>query len=250
MSRHLLFFILLFLSACKTGFRKTIEKYPSGKVKVEYIYPDKDDTTKFTYIAYYENGQKLFKCEAIDMKFIGQKINYYDNGRIQTTEKLVRPTTFEDMLYDCEITEYNRKGQLEDWYAYKNGSINCVAREYDTLGNLSRKVDWVNGKKNGKLVNFYPSGKVKSFVYFRNDTAVNFTYLFDEKGDTLKYTFHNISGDFALPYKKWLDNGLTLTGNYTNRAHTKALWQWFDKTNNEVKRKRTSETKDGLVAPE
>ncbi len=250
MTKHFIIFTLVILTACKTEFRKTIEKYPSGKVKVEYLYHNKSDTSKFTYIAYYENSEKLFKCEVVDMKFVGQKINYYDNGQIQTTEILVNPIAFDDNLYDCEITEYNRKGQIENLYAYKNGSINCVAREYDTLGNLARKTDWINGKKNGKFVNFYQSGKIKSFAYFRNDTAFDFTYLFDEKGDTLKYSFHNSRGDFALPYKKWLDNGLTLTGKYRNREHTKALWQWFDKNNNEIKRKITSETEVGIVAPE
>jgi len=52
--------MLLFLAACKTEFRKTIEKYPNGKVSIEYVYPDKRDTKKFTYVAYYENGDTMF----------------------------------------------------------------------------------------------------------------------------------------------------------------------------------------------
>ena len=215
--------------ACKSELHKIIEKHPNGKAKIEYVYPDKDDTTNFTYNTYYENGQMLYKCRVVDMKFVGEKINYFDNGHIYTIEKLVKPTAFNDSIYDCEIIQNDSSGRPQYHYAYKNGSRNGISKKFDTSGHLIETVDWVTGKQNGKQTRYYARGKVRSIVYYRNDTAINYTYLFNEKGDTLKYAFHNPSGDIALPYKKWLSNGWTLTGNYINAGQTKALWQWFDK---------------------
>jgi antitoxin component YwqK of YwqJK toxin-antitoxin module len=113
--------MLLFLTACKTEFRKTIEKYPNGKVSIEYIYPDKRDTTKFTYVAYYENGDTMFKSQVKEMKFVGQKINYFDNGKIADIETLFKPTDFDDSLYDCHIQYFSPNGKPLKSLYYKNG---------------------------------------------------------------------------------------------------------------------------------
>lgn len=113
--------MLLFLTACKTEFRKTIEKHPNRKVSVEYVYPNKKDTTNFSYVAYYENGDTLFKSTVKDMMFVEQKINYFDNGKIETIENLLRPITFDDSLYDCQIIYFSPKGDTIKSHYYKHG---------------------------------------------------------------------------------------------------------------------------------
>jgi antitoxin component YwqK of YwqJK toxin-antitoxin module len=66
--------LLTFLFGCKAEYRETIELYPSGKKKVEYVYPDKDEESKYTIISYYENGQVSFKGgkEIVSSKTGGQ----------------------------------------------------------------------------------------------------------------------------------------------------------------------------------
>jgi antitoxin component YwqK of YwqJK toxin-antitoxin module len=121
MRKHFTILMLLFLTACKTEFRKTIEKYPNGKVSIEYVYPDKRDTTKFTYVAYYENGDTMFKSQVKEMKFVGQKTNYFDNGKIADIETLFKPTDFGDSLYDCYIQYFSPNGKPLKSLYYKNG---------------------------------------------------------------------------------------------------------------------------------
>jgi hypothetical protein len=54
----------------------------------------------------------------------------------------------------------------------------------------------------------------------------------------------------AFPYKKWLDNGLILYGNYTNDKEKEVLWQWFDKSGKETKREIRKAQSTGFVAPD
>ena len=121
MKTHPTILMLLFLTACKTEFRKTVEKYPNGKINVEYIFPDKRDTTKFTYIAYYENGDTMFKSQVRHMMFVGQKINYFNNGKVADIETLFKPVAFNDSLYDCHIQYFSPNGKSLKSLYYKNG---------------------------------------------------------------------------------------------------------------------------------
>ena len=241
---------LVFIVSCKTEFRKTIEKYPDGSISIEYIYPDKSDTKSFTYFAYYLNGQPLFQSKVVDMKFVDQKRNYYDNGKIESIETLAKPTSFDDSLYDCQIKKCRKDGTLIESYEYKNGKIDGLVNSYDSSGKLLETYQYRDGIRDGEMIGYFADGKIRSKGYYKNDTMFGYYYLFKQNGDTSKYCSHNKSGDIALPYKKWLDNGLVMTGNYINPEHTRALWQWFDKNNKEVKRKVTNETDVGLVAPE
>jgi antitoxin component YwqK of YwqJK toxin-antitoxin module len=121
MTTHSTILVLLFLTSCKTEFRKTVEKYSNGKVSVEYVYPDKTDTTKFTYVAYYENGDTMFKSQVKSMMFVGQKVNYFDNGKIEDIETLFKPVAFDDSLYDCHIIYFSPNGKPLKSLYYKNG---------------------------------------------------------------------------------------------------------------------------------
>ena len=121
MKTHITILLVLLLTACKTPLRKTIERYPTGKKSVEYIYPDKRDTTTFTYVAYYENGDTTFKSQVKNMMFVDQKVNYFDNGKIAEIETLSRPVAFDDSLYDCQIMYFSTDGKPFKSYQYKNG---------------------------------------------------------------------------------------------------------------------------------
>jgi len=113
---------LLYFTSCKpTEFRKTIEEYSNGRKNVEYIYPDKSHTTNFLYVAYFENGDTMFKSRVKNMMFIGQKVNYFDSGKIASIETLFRPADFYDSLYDCQIQYFSRDGKPYSSLYYKAG---------------------------------------------------------------------------------------------------------------------------------
>ena len=121
MSKLSLFITSLFLISCKTEFHRTIEKYPNDKLAIEYVYPDKNDTSKYAYVAYFKNGDTMFKAEVNDLKFVEKKINYYENGKIESIETLYKPTALDDSLYDCEIMYFTPEGNPFKNLHYKDG---------------------------------------------------------------------------------------------------------------------------------
>ena len=152
---------MLFLTSCKTEFRRTVEKYPNDKVSVEYVYPDKKDTTNFTYVAYYENGNTMFKSYVKDMMFVGEKINYFDNGKIADIETLFKPVSFYDSLYDCHIQYFSPNGKTLKMLYFRNGvkafpskywldsGITLTGKYYDSNHNT---VLWQWFDKNNKII--------------------------------------------------------------------------------------------------
>ena len=156
-----LFITALFLISCKTEFHRTIEKYPNDKLAIEYVYPDKNDTSKYAYVAYFKNGDTMFKAEVNDLKFVEKKINYYDNGKIESIETLYKPTALDDSLYDCEIMYFTPEGNPFKNLHYKDGVKALPAKYWLNSGiiltgiykdRLHKEVLWRWYDKNDRLI--------------------------------------------------------------------------------------------------
>ena len=247
---YLIILTFLFYSSCKTDYHKIVEKYSDGELKTEWVYPHKSDTTNFVFYSYYNNGKLMFKANVVNNKFAGEKISYYDNRQIQRLEKLYTPISLDDKHYDCDVTNYQKDSKLQSKYTYKNDFLNGTKFDYDSTGKLARTDDYVNGKLNGKEFLFYPSGKIKSLTNIRNDSAYGFEYEFNENGDTSKAFVHygfSVNGIF---YKKWLPNGLILTGNYSDSNRSFVIWNWLDKNNKIIKTKIDKGKNEEFIAPQ
>ena len=121
--------MLLLFVGCKQAINKIIDNYPSGQTKTEYIFPDKNDTSKYTCNVYYETGKLKHKTEVVDGMFVGDKISYHANGEVERIEKLSRPTALDDARYDCHITNYRPDGTKESEYKYVNDKINGLVTD-------------------------------------------------------------------------------------------------------------------------
>ena len=133
---------------------------------------------------------------------------------------------------------------------YRDKLINGKELGYDSLGNLIREIDYVNGKLNGKEMIYYPNGHIKSITTVRNDSAYGFEYEFTQEGDTSKAFVHygfSINGIF---YKKWLPNGIVLTGNYGDSNRSFVIWKWINKQGKEIKSLIDKGNNETFVAPE
>jgi len=242
--------MFLFFSSCKNEYHKVAERYPDGKVKDVWVYADKSDSTNFIFYSYYEDGKVRFKSKVLNNKYIGEKISYYESGQLQRIEKLYYPVALDDSLYDCDIINYQENGKLDNKYTYKNGFLNGTKFDYDSTGKLAMTNDYVNGKLNGKEFLFYPSGKVKRLTNARNDSAYGFEYEFDENGDTSKAFVHYGFSVDNIFYKKWLQDGLILTGSYGDSLRSFVVWSWLDKNNKIIKTKIDRGKNETFVAPE
>jgi antitoxin component YwqK of YwqJK toxin-antitoxin module len=88
--------------------------------------------------------------------------------------------------------------------------------------------------KNGIYREFHDNGRIAFEGKYQNDTIVGFAYCFTESGDTSIY-FNHHNGANSFPYKKWLDNGLTLLGDFTDASKKSVTWKWFDKRGKQIK---------------
>ena len=130
-------------------------------MSIEYVYPDKRDTTKFTYVAYYENGDTSFKSQVKQGMFIGEKVNYFNNGKRESIETLFKPVALDDSLYDCQIQYFSRNGNpLKNLY-FKNGvkALPCkywldngttLTGTYDDSNHITVLWQWVD--KNNHVI--------------------------------------------------------------------------------------------------
>lgn len=223
--------------------------YSNGKIKTEYVYPDKSDSLNYTIYEYFENGKIEFRGLVEKGRFVGQKITYYDNGNIKQIDSLDKPCLLDNCCCDGKVTRFNSSGFLDQSYYTKNGVADGVVTLYDSLGKVRVIHAYLNGKLHGPTVSYYPSGGINSTGVYRNDTLIGFRYYFKENGDSLKYHYaYNEKPDF--PYKKWLDNGQVLTGEYLSHKHDKALFRWFDSTGKEIKRQFAKSQNGRFPIPE
>ena len=93
--------------------------------------------------------------------------------------------------------------------------------EYYGNGKLQRRVNFVNGKKEGKMTDYYPGGEVMAERFFADDKQINTTRLFHKSGalqevqyyqnglkqggDTVFY--ENGKPQFALEFAEGKKNG-------------------------------------------
>jgi antitoxin component YwqK of YwqJK toxin-antitoxin module len=214
-----------------------IETFPNGNVKTEYIYFESKNDSNYTIKMYYENGQTEFKGIVRNGKFVGEKLNYHDNGVLREVDSILNPCDLDFCCCDGKVIRYFRNGELDQTFENRNGVANGLVSIFDrdSTGRLLKTSEYKNSRKNGIEKIFFKNGKVHSIQEFKNDTAINFIYYFKENGDTLKYINH-FKGKKDFPAKKWLKNGQIFYANYIDSNYKEVLFRWSDRNGNEIKR--------------
>ena len=204
----------------------------------EYIYTDKNDTSNYICKVYYDNGTLKHETQISNNNFIGEKKSFFENGKIERIEKLSQPTPLHADLYDCYIINYRTNGTKESEYQYVNDKLSGLAKDYDSLGNITRTTEYIDGKVNGLSILYHSNGKIKSLAHCRNDSAYGYEYEFTETGDTLRATIHyGLSDENGVSLKKWLSDGRILTGSYGDSKRSFLIWKWYDKQGHLIKSK-------------
>jgi antitoxin component YwqK of YwqJK toxin-antitoxin module len=177
--------ILIFFFSCKTEYRKVIDSYSYGKIKEEFVYPDKKDTSKYTILDYFKNGKISFQGTVENGKFVGAKLSYYDNGSLKQVDSIINTCDLDFCCCDGKVFKYYSNGKLDQTFENRNGVTNGLVTLYysDSSGILDMIGTFKNGKSNGLSKGFYKSGKLHSIAMYKDDSLINIHY-FKENGDT------------------------------------------------------------------
>lgn len=202
----------------------------------EYFYIDKKDTSNYICKVYYESGTLKHETQISNNNFIGEKKSFFENGKIERIEKLSQPTPLDAELYDCYMINYRPNGKKESEYQYIDDKLNGLAKDYDSLGNITRTTEYIDGKVNGLSILYHSNGKIRSLAHCRNDSALGYEYEFSETGDTLRARIHyGLSDENGVSLKKWLTNGRILTRSYGDSNRSFLIWKWYDKKGRLIK---------------
>ena len=241
---------MFFVVSCKTERKKVVDKFPDGKPATMIVYPDQSDTTTCTIIVYHDNGKVALKVTMEKGKYVGQKITYYHSGQIKQIDSLSQPCDTTQDECDGSLIRYYENGKVSQRYTVRKNIFNGMSQHFLNNGTLAKEYELKNGMtKNGIYREFYDNGKVSFECKYQNDTIVGFGYYFNEKGDTVKYHNH-YNGIISFPYKKWLENGKILLGDYTDKSEKSVTWKWFDINGRQIKSKVAYAKVEGFTAPE
>lgn len=78
--------------------------------------------------------------------------------------------------------------------------------QYYGTGEVSRRFTEINGKKEGKMLDYYPDGRLKGERFFKNDQQVGRTVLY-YPGGKIKETQHYANGLKQGGDTVWYENG-------------------------------------------
>jgi len=244
--RHTLIFIWSFICLTSCNRAKVIDRHSNGKPKEERTYLNKD-CTDFKIVQYYPSGQVSFEGNVVNNLFVGQKINYFENGKIKQIDSLEKPCALDFCCCDGIVKRYWENGNLQETFINRNGVENGLVFTYDTLERLEAKYEMVNGRKNGKAEKYFDDGVLAFKAIFQNDTIQGFATYFYGTGDTLKMMKYN-GNDMDFPYYKWLKNGQIIKGEVINDGE-QILWSWMDKNRN-ILRTKTVKFATEIIVPD
>jgi antitoxin component YwqK of YwqJK toxin-antitoxin module len=244
------FLLLLFLISCKTELKKTLVTFPDGNPAVQAIYPDKSDTTSGRLLIYYPNGKIYKEAILLNNQYVNRKVTYYKNGNVSQIDSLTSACDTTTDLCDGIVVRYYENGNISQRYIVKNNAHNGLTQQYASNGKISKEYELINDTiKNGIYHEFYDNGKIAFECNYKNDTIAGYGFYFNENGDTIKY-YNHFDGMLSFPYKKWLDNGQILYGDYTDKLENSVTWIWLDKSGKEIKREIANSKKEGFIIPE
>jgi antitoxin component YwqK of YwqJK toxin-antitoxin module len=241
--------LLIVLASCNGDKKKVVSKFRNGNPQVVFEYSSTSDTTKYKIVEYTLSGNIAGEAFIDSGKYVGIRKAYYENGKVKEIDSITGYCAI-GIVCNGIVLSYYPNGKIHARLPFESGAVNGVCHYYDTTGALLQEyVVKDNTVKNGYYSEFHKNGVVRYQAAYRNDTIVGYVYFFSENGDTLKY-YNHLDGIMRMPYKKWLEDGRTLVGNYVDTTEKAVLWRWYDKNGKETKRKILYPTKSGFVNPE
>lgn len=125
-------------------------------------------------VFYYDNGRKSSEGSMRDGKPDGYWKNYYRTGTIKIEGNR------KDFLLDSLWKFYDDKGKITKTVNYAEGKKNGYTSSYDTLLQVVTRENYVNDIKQGNSFAYYPSGRTKQLIPYKNGKPDGLVYEYSE----------------------------------------------------------------------
>jgi antitoxin component YwqK of YwqJK toxin-antitoxin module len=163
-------------------------------------------------VFYYENGNISSEGWMRDGKPDGFWKTYYENGILKSEGKR------SEFLLDSTWNFYDDKGNISLIINYLNGKKNGKRIQYQQDGRIEEY--FVNDVKQGLTKYYYASGKLKKTIPFDNGLENGIAYVFDENDGRIIQ---------ILRYKKGFLTDVERINFLDSKGRKHGQWKWFYK---------------------
>ncbi len=223
LTRKIAYLCILILSACAPPAIRVIDRFPNNEKKtVEWVKERGTSAIVIKRVVFYNNGQTFSEVAFSNGRMHGDFIQYHPNGKIVTKgEYLSGKKTGKWVWYD-DI------GNVDSVYTYKIGLFNGKSEIYNNEELIVRQ-NYVNGKLNGKFVEYYPNRKKKVTGSYLDDIPHDEWIWRLEDGSKARLMTYN-RGIKSGRLNVWNNSELTLSGSFKEDLQD-GEWKWYRSKN-------------------
>lgn len=200
------------------GYGKVIDNITQGKwtifnqwggITSEGTFDEKGEKHK-QWTWYNDIGNATDKGNYIHGKLTGEYLQYHPNKMVK------KKSHYKDGELEGKFTEYNKHGALIEAVTYSQGLYQGDYISYYALGEgyIHYKIPYIDGEIQGKGYEYYPSGKVKTEMNFKNNEREGATVIYYLNGKVeinKNYQEGSLNGKFKEYH---LNGNLYQEGNY------------------------------------
>ena len=183
---------------------KWVKYFDNGKVKYEGQFHLGKPVGKFTY--YYKKGGTKAVSEFSDNGSTADNITYHENGKKMAEGRFVNQK--KEGVWKYYLNESSNPEVSSE--TYKNGILFGESiTYYPDSGNPTEIVFYINGKKDGKLLKYFPDGTLMTESYYKDGLP---------------------DGTFVHYY---MNGKVQIEGSYIDGVQT-GEWKYYNEDGNEV----------------
>jgi len=242
-------FLIWCVCSCRHRMERVLYRHKNGRVALVREYPDGSDTLSFIMKEFYPDGTLRRIGDIRKGNYVGKIITFFKNGVVSQTDSILIPCNMITDACDEIMTRYNENGTVSQRFTIKQGIMSGLYQQYNPKGFLEKTYYLENDSiKNGDYKEYYPNGRIFRHMTYHMDTIIGTVYTFKQNGDTLLWDQY-YKGQKSFPYKKWLDDGTTLEGDFVDDKSKAVIWTWRTKEGKEIKKEVRMPGKSGYVVP-
>ena len=94
-------------------------------------------------------------------------------------------------MLNGEYKEFYESGKVKSTANYADGVLSGLSLVYDTEGNLSYEIPYVNNRKEGKVRRYYPSGELMGEISYEKGKKHGLLDAYNEDGTLMAKVLFN-----------------------------------------------------------
>src|SRR5882757_1541119 len=127
--------LLSCVCSCKRADTRIVARFKDGTPSLIYDFPDKRDTSTYTYLEYYSNRKIHKRIEVEANMIVRHPTIFYPEGKIYEIDSLFEPRQRYSSYWNGWIRRFSVAGNVIGEFQVKNGVIRN-AKVFDSAGKL------------------------------------------------------------------------------------------------------------------